>query len=258
MASHDSGRRRRGLAVLAFVASMFWLLASQSICDGRALLHRMNHRADCSLCPPINSALTKYDMPAGLSSPSATTTTTPAFVLISFRFRFRLQASLPAGSHAAEGVALTSSEPPAFGSRCITVVSGKSSRAPSGCSISSAKATAQTRIISSSQPRYIGAHHCDHRKASDVGHQAKKSEVAEVNCRLGNKPQERMMLRFAVKFTELAKKDRSFPKKLGGTRQDHREVRELAGMFGRNHYAENDLGGNTAQRPSARRWYRPA
>ncbi|CAL9164571.1 unnamed protein product [Musa hybrid cultivar] len=37
MASHDSRRRRRGLAVLAFVASMFWLLASQSICDGRVL-----------------------------------------------------------------------------------------------------------------------------------------------------------------------------------------------------------------------------
>ncbi|CAL9120630.1 unnamed protein product, partial [Musa textilis] len=30
------------------------------------------------------------------------------------------------------------------------------------------------------------------------------------------------------KFAELAKKDRSLPKKLGGTRQDHREIRELA------------------------------
>ncbi|CAL9094352.1 unnamed protein product, partial [Musa textilis] len=30
------------------------------------------------------------------------------------------------------------------------------------------------------------------------------------------------------KFAELAKKDWSLPKKLGGTRQDHREVRELA------------------------------
>ncbi|CAL9098042.1 unnamed protein product, partial [Musa textilis] len=30
------------------------------------------------------------------------------------------------------------------------------------------------------------------------------------------------------KFTELAKKDQSLPKKLGGTRQNHRGVRELA------------------------------
>ncbi|CAL9077088.1 unnamed protein product, partial [Musa acuminata var. zebrina] len=45
MASHDSRRRRRGLAVLALVASMFWLLASQSICDGRVL----NYSIDPSL-----------------------------------------------------------------------------------------------------------------------------------------------------------------------------------------------------------------
>ncbi|URD98691.1 hypothetical protein MUK42_29078 [Musa troglodytarum] len=45
MASHDSKRRRRGLAVLALVASMFWLLASQSICDGRVL----NYSIDPSL-----------------------------------------------------------------------------------------------------------------------------------------------------------------------------------------------------------------
>ncbi|CAL9155687.1 unnamed protein product [Musa hybrid cultivar] len=46
MASQDSRRiRRRGLAVLAFVASMFWLLASQSICDGRVL----NYSIDPSL-----------------------------------------------------------------------------------------------------------------------------------------------------------------------------------------------------------------
>ncbi|URD97240.1 hypothetical protein MUK42_29081 [Musa troglodytarum] len=45
MASHDSRRRRRGLAVLAFVVSMFWLVASQSICDGRVL----NYSIDPSL-----------------------------------------------------------------------------------------------------------------------------------------------------------------------------------------------------------------
>ncbi|CAD5175546.1 unnamed protein product [Musa acuminata subsp. burmannicoides] len=45
MASHDSRRRRRELAVLAFVASMIWLLASQSICDGRVL----NYSIDPSL-----------------------------------------------------------------------------------------------------------------------------------------------------------------------------------------------------------------
>ncbi|CAL9088413.1 unnamed protein product, partial [Musa textilis] len=46
MASHDSSsRRRRGFAVLAFVVSMFWLLASQSICDGRVL----NYSIDPSL-----------------------------------------------------------------------------------------------------------------------------------------------------------------------------------------------------------------
>ncbi|RWV85371.1 hypothetical protein GW17_00052845 [Ensete ventricosum] len=45
MASHDSRRRGGGLAVLAFVASMFWLLASQSICDGRVL----NYSIDPSL-----------------------------------------------------------------------------------------------------------------------------------------------------------------------------------------------------------------
>ncbi|CAL9757566.1 unnamed protein product, partial [Musa acuminata subsp. burmannicoides] len=87
------------------------------------------------------------------------------------------QASLPAGSHAAEGVALTSSTPPALGSRSITVVSGlkvcESSGDPSQQSSrlqyifwskalqhwepTSAKATSQTRILSSSQPRSIGA-----------------------------------------------------------------------------------------------------
>ncbi|CAL9077091.1 unnamed protein product, partial [Musa acuminata var. zebrina] len=46
MASHDSRRRRRrGLAILAFVASVFWLLASQSICDDRVL----NYSIDPSL-----------------------------------------------------------------------------------------------------------------------------------------------------------------------------------------------------------------
>ncbi|THU74085.1 hypothetical protein C4D60_Mb04t29620 [Musa balbisiana] len=46
MASYDNRRkRRRGLSVLAFVASMFWLLASQSICDGRVL----NYSIDPSL-----------------------------------------------------------------------------------------------------------------------------------------------------------------------------------------------------------------
>ncbi|CAL9120504.1 unnamed protein product, partial [Musa textilis] len=33
------------------------------------------------------------------------------------------------------------------------------------------------------------------------------------------------------KFMELAKKDRSLPMKLVGTRQDHREVRELVGSL---------------------------
>ncbi|CAL9088407.1 unnamed protein product [Musa textilis] len=59
MASHDSRRRRRGLAVLALVASMFWLLASQSICDGRVL----NYSIDMSLWLVL--------LPLGLITPPA-------------------------------------------------------------------------------------------------------------------------------------------------------------------------------------------
>ncbi|CAL9088399.1 unnamed protein product [Musa textilis] len=59
MASHDSRRRRRGLAVLALVASMFWLLASQSICDGQVL----NYSIDMSLWLVL--------LPLGLITPPA-------------------------------------------------------------------------------------------------------------------------------------------------------------------------------------------
>ncbi|CAL9164579.1 unnamed protein product [Musa hybrid cultivar] len=72
MTSHDSRRRRRGLAVLAFVASIFWLLASQSICDGRVL----NYSIDPSLwlvlllqgliTPPTSPA---PSTPSGCSTP---------------------------------------------------------------------------------------------------------------------------------------------------------------------------------------------
>ncbi|THU74083.1 hypothetical protein C4D60_Mb04t29600 [Musa balbisiana] len=58
MASHDN-RRRRGLAVLAFVASMFWMLASQSICDGRVLNYS------------IDQSLWLLRVPQGPASPSA-------------------------------------------------------------------------------------------------------------------------------------------------------------------------------------------
>ncbi|CAL9088405.1 unnamed protein product, partial [Musa textilis] len=62
MASHDSRRRRRGLAVLALVASMFWLLASQSICDGRVL--------NCSIDPSLRLVLLQQD-PIVLPEPSS-------------------------------------------------------------------------------------------------------------------------------------------------------------------------------------------
>ncbi|RZS23933.1 hypothetical protein BHM03_00056958 [Ensete ventricosum] len=58
MASHDSRRRGGGLAVLAFVASMFWLLASQSICDGRVLNYS------------IDPSLLLVRLPRGPASPS--------------------------------------------------------------------------------------------------------------------------------------------------------------------------------------------
>ncbi|RRT35637.1 hypothetical protein B296_00038276 [Ensete ventricosum] len=58
MASHDSRRRGGGLAVLAFVASMFWLLASQSICHGRVLNYS------------IDPSLLLVRLPRGPASPS--------------------------------------------------------------------------------------------------------------------------------------------------------------------------------------------
>ncbi|CAL9094374.1 unnamed protein product, partial [Musa textilis] len=49
------------------------------------------------------------------------------------------------------------------------------------------------------------------------------------------------------KFTELAKKDQSLPMKLVGTRQDHREVRELIGSL------QNGFRGFIGRPPEVRR-----